>query len=175
MKKLIIYLCLITTSILSMGAGCGKDDEDIKKDQFTSLIGYWVIKGGEGKAIKQDDSQIVIGTVNPDITAMEFFEDGTMKSYDLTHQLPDETGTWKLEVYKTDGQDIEEGKLSIYTTYTMDHAGTEFINADGSIKYAIATINNVGNNGKARMYLTTDKFVVDPYKQIWNDYIYEKR
>lgn len=176
MKKLMVYLLLISISIMSMGAGCSKDDDKIDKEQSDALHGYWTLKGGDSKAIKQDGSEIVIATVKPDITAIEFHSDGTYTGYDLTGHFLDEDGTWELEVFRVENNnDIIEGTLSLSTQYTKENAGKEFIDTDGSFKYEIGTIGNFNHTGKSRMYLTTKKLELEPYKEVWNNYIYEKR
>ena len=175
MKKLMLYLLLISTSIISMGAGCSKDDDKIEKEQSDALLGYWTIKGGNSRAIKQDGSEVVIATVNPDVTALEFRGDGTYTGYDLTGTFLDEDGTWDLDVFQVDKEDINQGTLSLSTQYTKENAGKEFIDAEGSIKYEIGTIFNFNNTGKSRMYLTTKRYEVEPYKEVWNYYIYEKK
>lgn len=175
MNKIIIRASIFLSIFFFASASMCNKEEPNSQPEYTSLVGYWKLKGGNSFAIKDNGEQIITATLKEGVFANEFFADGNMIGHDLTGSLPSEKGAWKLEVQKLDDKDIEEGTLSIYTDYSKENAGTLFIDAEGSIKYNIATINNPSQGGKPHMYLTTKRYEVYPYKENWVYYIYEKQ
>lgn len=175
MKKIILNLFLLFCVMLNMGAGCSKEADAVSKEpEYTSLIGYWLILDGFVYGIKNpgDDPKALV-TVKEGVFAYEFFANGTVTGYDLTKNgTPPESGTWKLEVKTLDGKKIKKGTLSLTTKSTKQLAGSEFVEADGSMKFDITT--NVVD-GKDHMYLTTKKYESYPYAECFNLYIYEKK
>lgn len=167
-------LCLV---ILFSTAMCQKDDAAGGGNgaEYTSLIGYWKLKNGVSYAKKADGTTITTATLKEGVFAHEFFKDGKYTGHDLTGTLPSATGTWKLEVKKTDGKDIEEGILAVSTADTKDMAGELFVDADGAIRYEIATIDAPVGGSKSVMTLTTKKYKGYPYDENWVVYTYQKQ
>ena len=172
-SKLTILFAIV---LFSTASQCKKDDDATPNEpQYTSLLGYWKVKSGATYAKKDDGTTITTATLNEGVFASEFFADGKYTGHDLTGSLPSVSGTWELEVRTLDGKDIEEGTLSITTPDTQAAAGELFIDADGSLKYEIASINAPSDGSKAIITLTTKKFESYPYSENWAVYVYQKQ
>jgi len=163
-------------SVVLFFASCETEDTDDQKTKANELIvGYWLLSKGETYAINTHGEKITTATLKPKVFAHEFLADGTYKGHDFSGTTQGETGTWKLEVTQMDGQDINEGTLSITTPGTMANSGQLFIDADGSMKFNISTIFSRINDKKSVMYLETKKYEAFPYSENWAYYIFEKQ
>lgn len=175
-KSGILFATLLVMALFTTASMCQKsDDSSNEEPAYTSLVGYWKLKSGHSYAIDNQGQQIITATLNEGVFAHEFFSDGTYKGYDLVGSGPGETGTWKLEVIQLDGLDIEEGVLSITTPTTQANAGLLFFDADGSQKYAIASINNPADGSKPIITLETKRYEVYPYAENWAVYTMQKQ
>jgi hypothetical protein len=176
-RIIITYTTFLLLSLFSTASMCNKEnaEDDNNDPEYTSLIGYWKLKLGQTFAIKDDGQQIVTATLNPGVFAHEFFSDGTYKGHNLIGTEPGESGTWKLTVTALDDKDIEDGILSITTPSTQSLAGELFVDADGSLKYSIASINNPADGGKPIITLTTKQYEAYPYSKNWAVYVLEKQ
>lgn len=179
LKTICTSTALLVLFLFSTASMCNKEensDEDNNGPEYTSLIGYWKLKNGQSFAINDNGQQIVTATLNPGVFAHEFLADGVYKGHNLTSGAPPaETGTWKLTVTALDGKDIEDGTLAITTPSTQSIAGELFVEADGSVKYSIASINNPVGGGKPIITLTTKEYEAYPYSKNWAVYVIEKQ
>lgn len=176
-KSIFNLSAIFLLAILSIASQCKKDNDTTPDDgpEYTSLLGYWKLKSGVSYAKKEDGTTITTATLNPGTFAHEFFADGKYTGHDLTGNIPSESGTWKLEVKTLDGKDIEEGTLSVTTPSTQALAGEIFVDADGSQKFEIASINSPSSGSKPIITLTTKKYEAYPYAENWAVYVYEKQ
>ena len=128
MKKLFLYLSLSTVLFAGGGAGCGKSG-DPQPDNFTSLTGRWEITSAEVYAQDAGQSQPrLLGQFGAGL-AYIFYPDGSYDgcilpgsdwdnagqsgqsgSWNCTTNKP---GRWQLNVTKTQGTDIDDGKLTL--------------------------------------------------------------
>ncbi len=156
---------------------CHEDDADSsgKEPEYTSLIGYWVIKEGASYAKKADGSTITTATIKPGTVANEFFADGKFTGHDLTGSFPAESGTWALTVGQLDGQDIESGTLSLISPSSKEAAGELFFEADGSMRFEISSINAPVGGGPPIISLKTKTIEGYPHAENWAVYVYEKK
>ncbi|HMQ49476.1 MAG TPA: hypothetical protein PKA00_18510 [Saprospiraceae bacterium] len=177
LKSGIQLMAILAIAVFSTASMCQKSSDNTgdQEPENTSLIGYWKVKSGNTYAINSQGQQIITATLKEGVFAHEFFADGTYKGHDLTGTNPSETGTWKLEVIKLDGLDIKEGILSITTPSSQSIAGQLFVDADGSMKYSIATINNPADGSKPIFTLETKKYEVYPYAENWAVYMFQKQ
>ncbi|OIN55472.1 hypothetical protein [Arsenicibacter rosenii] len=126
MKKLLLYLSLILFG--GGGAGCSKS-ADPQPDNFTSLTGRWEITSAEVYAQDAGPSQPrLLGQFGAGL-AYIFYQDGSYDgcilpgsdwdnagqsgqsgSWNCTTNKP---GRWQLSVTKTQGTDIDDGKLTL--------------------------------------------------------------
>lgn len=166
---------ILALSLLLHFSSCETDESDDQTAKDNALVvGYWVVKKGETYAVNNEGQKIKTATLKPDVFAHEFLADQSYVGHDFVtnHQ---EKGTWKLEVTFKDLNDIEEGTLSITTPSTMSGSGNPFADADGSIKYKIATITSRETDKKSVMYLETKKYESYPYKENWASFTLEKK
>ncbi|MBK8622573.1 MAG: hypothetical protein IPN79_12640 [Saprospiraceae bacterium] len=169
--KLILFF-----SVFLFFTSCETEETDDQKTKDNELIlGYWLLAKGETYAINTHGVNIITATLNPNVFAHEFLADGTYIGHDFTGSTPGETGTWKLEVTKKEGNEIDEGTLSITTPGTMANKGLLFIDADGSMKFKIESTFSRPNDKKSVIYLETKKYEAYPYSENWAKYIFEKQ
>lgn len=169
LKIILIYSLFLAFS------SCETDESDDQTAKDNALVvGYWLVKTGETYAINNDGEKIKTATLNPNVFAHEFLADGSYIGHDFisNHQ---EKGIWKLEVQFKDGNDIEEGTLSITTPNTVSGSGNPFSDPDGSVKYKITSIFSRINDKKSVMYLETKKYESYPYKENWAYFTLEKQ
>ncbi len=156
---------------------CSKDDSPATPNnpEFTSLIGYWIVKGGNSYGINDKGEKKVTATLKENTSAYEFFADGTFISHVLVGQVDSEKGNWKLEVKKLDGKDIEEGVLALTSPSMKALAGQLFVDKDGYMRAQISSINKSVASTKPRIYLISKHVEAYPYKEAWVESIYETR
>lgn len=174
--RLIQFFLLIFSFVVSSAFMCSKEDATpAPTPEFTSLIGYWKLKSGVSYGINEKGEKKTTATMKEGVTAYEFFADGTFISHALVGNLPSEKGTWKLEVKKLDGKDIEEGVLLLTSPSIKQHAGELFIDKDGYMRHDIASINQSVASSKPRIYLISKHVEAYPYKDAWVETTYEKQ
>ena len=170
-KNLCFALLILITTTSSM---CSKDEEDTPNQNYTSLIGLWKVKSGTTYAINDKNEQIVTATIKEGVVGHEFLSDGSYIGHDYTGTTPGEKGNWELKITLLDGQDIEDGTLAISSPSIKQSAGDLFVDADGYIRYSIATIDQPIGGSKSVMTLTTKKYEAFPYNENWAVFVFIK-
>lgn len=169
---LILLVCFVASSAFM----CSKEDATpVPEPEFTSLIGYWKLQSGASYGINEKGEKKTTATMKEGVTAYEFFADGTFISHVLVGKPASEKGTWKLEVKRLDGKDIEEGTLSLTSPSIKGIAGELFVDKDGYMRHEIASINKSVASAKPRLYLKSKHVESYPYKETWVETIYEKQ
>jgi hypothetical protein len=168
---------LLILSFLACSAFmCSKEDPTKPETpEFTSLVGYWIVTGGQSYGINDKGEKKQTATLKEGTSAYEFFADGTFISHVLVGKVSSEKGNWKLEVKKLDGKDIEEGVLALTSPSIKALAGELFIDKDGYMRIQISSINKSAATTKPRIYLTSKHVEAYPYKEAWVESHYEKR
>jgi hypothetical protein len=168
----VLLFCFVASSAFM----CSKEDAaPVPSPEFTSLIGYWKIKSGTSYGINEKGEKKTTATMKEGVAAYEFFADGTFISHVLVGNPTSEKGTWKLEVKKLDGKDIEEGVLRLTSPSIKALAGELFVDQDGYMRNQISSINKSAATSAPRIYLVSKHVEAYPYKEAWVETVYEKQ
>jgi hypothetical protein len=163
MKTKLIYtiFLLLGVLVINLGAGCSEKSEEIKPDNFQSLIGKWQAQRSIYNITKQDGStfQSTTEIKLKGITIIwEFFADGRLV---VTQDGKSEEIRWSLKVAKTNEKDIEEGKLTIFSEQGKALAAS--IGQSGDLEYDISTVTST--QFPTVMNLDLDVTKIGPYKE----------
>lgn len=177
MKKRLAHLLVLTLCFVASSAFmCSKEDAaPASTPEFTSLIGYWKVKSGASYGINEKGEKKQTATMKEGVAAYEFFADGTFISHVLVGNPSSEKGTWKLEVKRLDGKDIEEGTLLLTSPSLKASAGVLFVDQDGYMRTQISSIDKSAVTTKPRIYLVSKHVEAYPYKEAWVETTYEKQ
>lgn len=172
-----LLLVLACSFVFSSAFMCTKEDNATAplNPEFTSLIGYWKLKSGTSYGINEKGEKKQTATMKEGVAAYEFFADGTFISHVLVGKPSSEKGTWKLEVKKLDGKDIEEGNLLLTSPSIKASAGVLFVDQDGYMRTQITSIDKSVATSAPRIYLVSKHVEAYPYKEAWVETIYEKQ
>lgn len=160
MKKILVFSLLVAVLFGNSGAGCSSKSDDLQPDSFQSLIGKWEIQSSvynitEQKGTTfQDRVDYKARKIN---VVWEFFSDGRIIA---TQDGDSQEFRWKLTVAQLDGNDINDGKLTLIDEDLKDLARD--IGQPGDLTYDIGTssLNNI-----ASMNLSLDVTKIGAYKQ----------
>ena len=172
-----LLLVLACSFVFSSAFMCTKEDNASApvNPEFTYLIGYWKLKSGTSYGINEKGEKKQTATMKEGVAAYEFFADGTFISHVLVGKPSSEKGTWKLEVKKLDGKDIEEGTLLLTSPSIKASAGVLYVDQDGNMRTQISSINKSVATSAPRIYLVSKHVEAYPYKEAWVETIYEKQ
>lgn len=169
-SKAIILSFFIGIFIISSGAGCGSNDEP-KPDNFQPLIGKWELFQIINNITKQNGtstSGFNKFKANGNILTWEFFSDGRLVA-EFDGQKVE--GRWKLSVKNLDGQNIDNGTLTISGV-----AVKELMDAFGisEIIYEIFTTKLITAGNPTLMSLQFDATKYGSYQKHFIVYEYHK-